>query len=75
MKDERTKPEIIRSVADGDKMILNYPDFTGEELQKEYAWFYSRASEINRTDGWRHYRISKVSELSQIVIIAEKRDT
>jgi hypothetical protein len=67
---EKTKPEIIRSVADGDKMVLNRPEYSKEELHKEYMWFQARASEINKKDGWTHYRISKVPELNQIVIIA-----
>lgn len=80
---EKTKPEIIRSVADGDKMVLNYPEYSKEELHKEYMWFQARASEINNANNdltykkkekyYCHYRISKVTALLQIVIIAERR--
>ena len=73
MTEEKTKPEIIRSVADGDKAVLNYPDDTIEELRKRYQAFFARASEINRSDGWQHYRISIVAELRQLIIIAERR--
>ena len=72
MKDERTKPDIIRSVADGDKLVLNYPDDTADDLRKRYRAFFVRASEINRTDGYQHYRVAIVAELRQLVIIAEK---
>lgn len=71
---KKTKPEIIRSVKDGDKMVLNYPDYTREQLHREYVWFYTRACEINNADGWKHYRVSKLTELGQIVIIAERRE-
>lgn len=68
---EMTKVDIIRSVKDGDKMVLDYPTDTKEQLQGRYAAFSVRASEINRDDGWKHYRIAKVAELRQIIIIAE----
>ncbi len=71
MKEERTKPEIIKSVRDGDKMILDYPEDTKDALQKRYAAFAARASEINRAEGRQHYRVSKVAELGKIIIIAE----
>jgi hypothetical protein len=61
-------------VADGDRMVLSYPDYTCEDLHREYMWFSARASEINRSDGYRHYRISKLTELRQLVIIAKRRE-
>ena len=74
MKDERSKPEIIKSVRDGDKLVLDYPEYTKEQLQSCYAAFSVRASEINRAEGRQHYRIAKIAELNQIIVIAEKPD-
>ena len=73
MKDERSKPEIIKSVRDGDKLVLDYPEYTKEQLQSCYAAFSVRASEINRAEGRQHYRVAKIAELNQIVIIAEQQ--
>lgn len=84
MKEERSIPDIIRSVADGDRMVLTFPDDDDRQLQRRNAAFSARASEINwgrvrggeRTggDGWQHYRIIKVSELRQIIIIASRKE-
>ena len=52
-------------------MVLDYPEYTKEQLQSCYAAFSVRASEINRAEGRQHYRIAKIAELNQIVIIAE----
>lgn len=68
-----TKPEIIRGVADGDKLVLDFPTDTIEELRARYRAFCVRASEINRKDGWQHYRIAIFAELRQIAVIAERR--
>ena len=46
-------------------------EYTKEQLQSCYAAFSVRASEINRAEGRQHYRIAKIAELNQIVIIAE----
>lgn len=70
---EMSKPEIIRSVKDGDKMVLEYPTDTIQELRGRYRAFFARASEINRADGWKHYRCAISVALRQIIIIAEKQ--
>lgn len=72
--EERTKPEIIRGVADGDKYVMDFPDDTIDQLRGRYRAFFSRASEINRADGWQHYRIAIFTELRQIAIIANRKE-
>ena len=72
--DRKTKPEIIKSVPDGDKQIRRYPSLTTEELRRKYRAFSTRASEINRSEGWQHYRVAIVAVLAQIIITAERRD-
>ena len=66
MKEERSKPEIIRSVADGDKLELVLSEVN------EPA-FRNRASELNKTDGYKHYRIASNSAMNTLMIIAEKK--
>ena len=74
MKDERSKPEIIRGVADGDRLVLTYEEDTVRQLRLRYRTFFVRASEINRKDGWQHYRVALSAELRQIIIIAERKE-
>lgn len=66
IKEERSKPEIIQSVADGDRMMLILSEVN------EGA-FRARASEINRQEGWQHYRIATNASMNTLMIIAEKR--
>lgn len=70
---KKTMKEIIRSVADGDKKMMSFPNYTADELRRRYMTFFSRASEINKEEGWKHYRLSLYSELGMFLIIAERR--
>ena len=67
------KAITIRSVADGDKMELHFPDDSiGVFGLRCKAWGVS-AARINKREGWRHYRVAKFTEMRTIVIIAERR--
>jgi hypothetical protein len=61
------KVEIIRSVHDGDRL-----DF--ELSEHNIAAFRSRASELNKLDGWRHYRIAASVPLNLMSIIANLKE-
>lgn len=63
---ERSKPEIIRSVADGDRLELVLSECN------EMA-FRSRVAELNRQDGWQHYRIATNTAMDTLMIIAEEK--
>lgn len=67
------KAKTIRSVADGDKMEMCFPNDTNGKFALRYkAWGVS-AARINKLDGYRHYRVAKLTVLRTIVIIAERR--
>ena len=67
------KALTIRSVADGNKLMLEYPDDDNRTFGLRHkAWGVS-AARINKIEGWLHYRVAKVAALRTIVIIAERR--
>lgn len=67
------KAATIRSVQDGDKMEMYFPDDSvGVFGLRCKAWGVS-AARINKLEGWRHYRVAKFTEMRTIVIIAERR--
>lgn len=68
------KARVIRNVADGDRMSMEFPDDSvGVFALRSKAWGVS-AARINKLDGYRHYRVAKFTEMRTIVIIAERRD-
>lgn len=73
VKYKRGNKELIRNVQAGDKKVLNYPDDTEEVFDKRYHSLFSRASELNNEDSEVRYRIVKVTELRQLIIVAERR--
>lgn len=73
VKYKRGNKDLIRNVQAGDKKVLNYPDDTEEVFDKRYHSLFSRASELNNEDSKVRYRIVKVTELRQLIIVAERR--
>lgn len=63
----KTKTEIIRSVRVGDRLDLVLSEVNAQAYRV-------RASEINRKEGYQHYRIASNRLMNQLSIMALPKD-